>query len=402
MKEDFDIVVVGAGPCGSFSALEAAKQGAKVAVIEEHQTIGKRTHCAGHISIRGLRTLGVEPPSRMIENRIRMAKFYAPSGKTICIDCRHSVTYVVNRALFDQHLAGLAEQAGVSYLNQVHADSLLIDSNHVQGVLVKGRERARLGARIVIDAEGAGAGLLRKNPSLIPSSATYVTGAQGYSAKVRDLDDESVEIYLGRGYAPGFFAWIIPRHDGTAKIGLATNKGNPRVLLDNFAEKHPIASKKIAGPLSDTSFHPIPLSGPSSTTYGNGLLVVGDAASQVKPITGGGVVFGLTCSNIAGNVAAEAVRAGDCSSRFLSMYQRLWREELGREFWVGRRARWIMNRLSDRAIDRVFSIGKAFDVGDSLGQIGEVDFAGRVLGSSLRKPNVAFAFLCSLFSCLLP
>ena len=53
-------------------------------------------------------------------------------------------------------------------------------------------------------------------------------------------------------------------------------------------------------------------------------------------------------------------------------------------------------------IDRVFSIGNAFDVGDSLGQIDEIDLAGRVLGSSLRKPNVAFAFLCSLFSCLLP
>ena len=402
MKEDFDIIVVGAGPCGSFSALQAARQGAKVAVIEEHQKIGEPNHCAGHISIRGLKTLGLELPSAVIENRIRMAKFYAPSGKTICIDCKHPVTYVVNRTSFDQHLAGLAEEAGATYLNQVHADSFLIDSNHVQGVLVRGRERARLEARIVIDAEGASAGLLRKTPLPIPSSATYVTGAQGHSAKVRDLDDESVEIYLGRDYAPGFFAWIIPRHDGTAKVGLATNKGNPRVLLDNFAEKHPIASKKIAGPLSDISFHPIPLSGPPSTTYGNGLLVVGDAASQVKPITGGGVVFGLTCSNIAGRVAAEAVRAGNCSSRFLSMYQRLWREELGREFWIGRRARWIMDRLSDRAIDRVFSIGDAFDVGDSLGQVGEIDFAGKVLGSSLRKPNVAFAFLCSLFSCLLP
>jgi len=402
MKEDFDIVVVGAGPSGSFSALEAAKQHVKVAVIEEHQNIGTPAHCAGHVSIHGLRTLGLELPSSLIENRIRIATFHSPSGKTLCIDCRHPVTYVVNRTLFDQYLAGLAEQAGASYLNELHADSLLVESDHVQGVLVEAKEKVRLGARVVIDAEGARAGLLRKNPSLVPSKAKYVTGAQGYSAKVHGVDSESVEIYLGRAHASGFFAWIIPRYDGTAKIGLATSKGNPRALLDHFAQRHPIASKKILKPLSDVSLHPIPLGGPLSTTYGNGLLVVGDAASQVKPITGGGVVFGLTCSNIAGKVAAKAVQAGDCSSGFLSDYQRLWQEKLGREFRVGRQARWIMNRLSDRAIDRIFSIGKTFAVEDSLGEISEIDFAGRIFEGTMKKPNVALAFLFSLFSCLLP
>jgi flavin-dependent dehydrogenase len=183
---------------------------------------------------------------------------------------------------------------------------------------------------------------------------------------------------------------------------LATNKGNPRVLLERFCRKHPIASKKIVGPLSDVSFHPIPLGGPPSRTYGNGLIAVGDAASQVKPTTGGGVVFGLACSRIAGNTAAEAIRTGDNSSKFLSKYQMLWKESLGKEFKMGRMTRQFLTGLSDRAVDRIFSIGRMFHVEDSIGDVSEIDFQERILQSSLTKPNVALALLCSLFSCLLP
>lgn len=401
MKES-DIVVVGGGPCGSFSAMAAAKQGANVSLLEEHGEIGTPTHCAGHISIHGLRTLGLEIPNTMIENKISMAKFHSPSGKTICIDCKRPVTYVINRTLFDQYLAELSARVGVSYIYGVNVKSLWIDSNHIKGVCVDGENLSKIEAKVVIDAEGASASLLRKASLPALTRTACVTGVQGYSAMVSDVDLESVEIYVGRDYAPGFFAWIIPRQDRSAKIGLATNKGNPRVLLERFCRKHPIASKKIVGPLSDVSFHPIPLGGPPSRTYGNGLIAVGDAASQVKPTTGGGVVFGLACSRIAGNTAAEAIRTGDNSSKFLSKYQMLWKESLGEEFKMGRMTRLFLTGLSDRAVDRIFSIGRMFHVEDSIGDVSEIDFQERILQSSLTKPNVALALLCSLFSCLLP
>jgi len=402
MIQGSDIVVVGGGPCGSFSAMAAARQGIDVTVIEEHKEIGTPAHCAGHISIHGLKTLDLEIPSNMIENRISKARFYTPSGKELCIDCKRPVTYVINRILFDRYLAELSSQRGVSYLHGVDTRSLWIDSNRVKGVCVSGEKSWKVGAKVVIDAEGASADLLRKASLPTPNRTTFVTGVQGYSATVSDVDLDSVEIYLGKGYAPGFFAWIIPRRDGSAKVGLATNRGNPRTLIEHFSRKHPTASKKIMQSLSNISFHPIPLGGPPSRTYGNGLIVVGDAASQVKPTTGGGVVFGLTCSRIAGDTAAEAVLADDYSSEFLSRYQTLWRKRLGREFKIGRGTRRILSGLSDRAIDRIFSIGETFHVDDSLGDTSEIDFQGRILQSALMKPNVAFAFLCSLLVSLLP
>jgi len=402
MRESFDIAVVGAGPCGSFSALAAAKGGANVSVIEEHVEVGIPVHCAGHVSIHGLKTLGLEIPHDLVENEIRIARFHSPSGKILRIEQVEPVSYVINRTLFDYYLAELATRAGVSYFKGVRAESLWIHSNRVGGVSARGEGQLQLEAKVVVDAEGAHTDLLRKAHLPVPRKEAMVTGAQGYSAMVSDVESGSVEVYLGNRYAPGFFAWIIPRQDGSAKIGLAANRGNPKTLLEHFVTKHPIVSRKIIEPLTDISFHPIPLDGPPSMTYSDGLLVVGDAASQVKPTTGGGIVFGLTCSRIAGNVAAEGVAEEDCTSRFLSKYQKSWSELLGREFAIGRLTRRMLSRLSDNAIDRIFSIGESFHVEDSLGYVSEIDFEERILRYSLRKPNVALAFVCSLLSCLLP
>ncbi len=402
MRESFDVAVVGAGPCGSFSALAAARRGAKVSVIEEHMEVGVPSHCAGHISIHGLKTLGLDIPVDLIENEIATAIFHSPSGKTLRVEYAKPVTYVINRTLFDQYLAELAARAGVSYLKGVRAESLWIDSSHIRGISARGERQLQVEAKVVVDAEGVHASLLKKAHLPIPRKEATVIGAQGYSARVSDIEPKSVEVYLGSRYAPGFFTWIIPRQDGGAKIGLAANRGNPRILLEQFVTKHPTASRKILEPLTDVSFHPIPLGGPASRTYADGLLVVGDAASQVKPTTGGGIVFGLTCSKIAGDVAADGVTARDCSSNALSKYQELWRGTLGREFTIGRLTRRILSGLSDSAVDRIFWIGKKFHVEDSIGHISEVDFEETILQNSLRKPNVALAFVCSLLSCLLP
>jgi len=107
---DSDVVVVGAGPCGSFAAFAAAKLGADVVVYEEHKKIGVPAHCPGHLSLSGLRRLGLKLPSRLIENEFRGAIFYSPSGKQFRVRLDSSVTGVVNRELFDQYLADLAKR----------------------------------------------------------------------------------------------------------------------------------------------------------------------------------------------------------------------------------------------------------------------------------------------------
>ena len=134
MNGKTDIIVVGGGPCGSFSALTAATLGAEVLVCEEHRKIGVPKHCAGHLSIAGLESLGLRLPRGVIENQIKGAVFHSPSGKEFVVRRGSPITYVVNRELFDKHLSDLARRSGVQYFLESKVKSFLFDSGFVQGV----------------------------------------------------------------------------------------------------------------------------------------------------------------------------------------------------------------------------------------------------------------------------
>ena len=151
MKTYADIVVVGGGPCGSYVAYTAAKLGAKVVVCEEHKEVGTPNHCAGHLNISSLRELRIHLPPDAIENQIKGAVFISKSGKRFVLRCHNPVTYVVDRELFDKHLADLATKAGVKYCFKSRVKSLLFDSGYVKGVTLGGD---KIEASIVVDAEG--------------------------------------------------------------------------------------------------------------------------------------------------------------------------------------------------------------------------------------------------------
>jgi len=397
-----DVVVVGAGPCGSFAAFVAAKLGADVVVCEEHKKIGVPAHCPGHLSISGLRRLGLKLPSRLVENEFRGAVFYSPSGKQFTLRLEFPTTCVVNRELFDQYLADLAKKAGAQYHLQSRVESLAIERDSAKGIVVN-REGARenIPSEVVIDAEGISSALLKKAGLQMLDRSMVVNGAQAEVEGANDLDEDTVEVYLGQKYAPGLFAWIIPTRDGSAKVGLATKSGDPRDHLHRFMRSHPIASKKLEkSEIKNLSFHPMSLGGPISKAYANGLLVVGDAASQVKPTTGGGVIFGLFCSKIAGEVAYEAITNNDFSAVFLSRYQFRWKAEIGFDLTVMCRIRQLLNRLSDKQMDKVISLCSQLGVNRILEEVGDLDFQGKSLIRMVRHPGVLAVTLYSLFSSL--
>jgi digeranylgeranylglycerophospholipid reductase len=146
-----DVVVVGAGPAGSWAALTAAKMGVEVTVCEEHKEVGFPSHCPGHISIRGLDKLGLHVPEKIIENRISGAVFYSPSGNEFRVKLQSPVTYVINRTMFDKHLGQLAERAGARLMLGTRVDKLLLNHASVTGVSLKSREHLKSG--VVVDAE---------------------------------------------------------------------------------------------------------------------------------------------------------------------------------------------------------------------------------------------------------
>jgi digeranylgeranylglycerophospholipid reductase len=136
-KDASDVVVVGGGPVGSFAAWKLAKLGAEVTVFEEHEAIGKPSHCAGHMSIRSLRNLGLYPLlCEIVENTYSQANLHSPTGFTFSVHLAKPVTCSVNREDFDRHIADKAENAGARYCLNSRVQSLLMENGVVKGVTV--------------------------------------------------------------------------------------------------------------------------------------------------------------------------------------------------------------------------------------------------------------------------
>ena len=406
VQREAEIAIVGAGPAGAFTALNLAKLGLaqKVAVFEEHDLVGRPSHCAGHLNIKSLNKLGIRLPEKVIENRIRGARFYSPNGLSFEVKRESPVTLVVNRELFDQMIAREAEKLGVMFRLKCRVRQLMVEAGKVDGLILHDRDKDEdevVCSKVVVDAEGCPATLLKKAgfPCLSPKS--YVYGGQAEIDEISDVELDMVEVYLGRKFAPGFFAWIIPRQDGTAKVGLAVKYGNPKRHLLNFICKHPIASKKLhKSHVVSLSFHPIPLGGPIPKTYGNGLLVVGDAASQVKPTTGGGVITGMICAEIAAKTILKALNLNDFSERVLAEYQKAWTRRLGFEFKVMLRLRKMLDRLSDRRIDKLFEFCIKTGLNETLEKVGDIDWQGRTLLRAALNPKGLIPLLYLVWSAL--
>jgi geranylgeranyl reductase family protein len=397
-----DIAIVGGGPVGSFSALFAAKSGAKVSVFEEHPTIGSPMHCAGHVSLNGLKQLGLRLPSSLVENTFRSAAFFSSSGKQFSVGFPSPVTCTVNRESLDQYVANLASSKGARFLLSSRAKPVVEWQKGARRLVIGVQgETEKIMPNLIIDAEGISSAIL-KSEGLKPFDDKMVVKAVSAEIdQIRDIENDSVEIYFGSEFAGGFYAWIIPKRDGTAKIGLGTRRGNPRQCLERFKNNHSVAYNKMRkSRITRIAYHSIPLGGPVSRTYANRFLAVGDVASQVKPTTGGGIIMGLTCAKIAGEVAASAAKETNFSDKFLKSYEDKCKQAVGFDLRVMLFARKLLNRISDREIDKIFDAANKLRLQESLIQVKNVDFSKKELIRLVKSPPALATLACFLFSAL--
>jgi digeranylgeranylglycerophospholipid reductase len=402
METVSDAIVIGGGPCGSFTALNLVDLDVNAAVFEEHGEVGVPSHCAGHLSVRGLNRLGLFPlPKGIAENVFYGAVFHSPLGRKFRVRFKSPVTCVVNRVLFDKYIARRAEDAGAHYFRNSRVESLIIENNLVKGVAVRQKgELRKFQAKIVVDAEGIPSRLSRQAGLSALNRAGLVYGVEAEVENVKDLELDMVEVFFGKHYAPKFYAWLIPVGYGKAKIGLGTNTGNPKELLRQFMYKHPTASRKLGmAKIQQIGFHPITLGGQIPKIYSNGFLAVGDVASQVKPTTGGGLILGLTCARWAAETANKALSREDFSSHFLSRYQKQCEKTLGFDMNVMIRIRKLLDNLSDKQIDDALGFCSKFRLDSVLESLDDTDFQGRSILHALRSPRMLMAllYLCYLY-----
>jgi geranylgeranyl reductase family protein len=401
MNEASDVIVVGAGPCGSFTALNLARLGRSVTVFEEHSQIGVPSHCPGHLSMKGLKQLGLHPlPPEIVENTFYGANFYSPKGNKFSVHFSQPVTCAVDRAMFDKYIAEKAQDAGAIYRLNTRVEALILKNAFAEGALVKHEETTKnMQASVVVDAEGISSRIL--NEAGLPRPQKFVKGVEAEVQNVKDAEPDAVDVYLGKNYAPGFYGWLIPKKDGKAKVGLAARSGNPKELLQKLMLKHPAASKKLqSARILKATFHPITLGGPTAQAYSNGFLAVGDAASQVKPTTGGGVIFGMTCAQVAAEVASEALGKNDLSKEFLCNYQNRCREIFGFDMKIMLRMRKTLDALSDERVDDAIALCAKLRLDKILQNVKDIDFQGQTLLQVLRSPRMLTALAYFFFAYL--
>lgn len=375
-------MVVGAGPAGTMAAKYAAREGVNVLIIEEHATIGQPVQCSGIISTRAYEEC--EVPPLLAKHAIQGACVHAPDGRILPIDGRRTMAYVIDRRELDRAMTIEALHAGAAVLVKTRysgfrrGDNRLIVNAINHGEPLEVRTRVLIGADGVQSAVGRDAGVGRVKTVLTCAQAEVTADSKR---------PECVHLYVGRDVAPGFFAWVIPTHAHTLRIGLCSTERS----FDRLQHLMRRLSERYTTSLLEFTVGSIPL-GPPPSTVADGVMIVGDAAGQVKPTSGGGIYPGVRCAKIAGTVAAQAVLRDDVSAASLASYDTQWRADVGRELVSGWRIRQTLNALSDSDVNDLVAALDDERMLDIITKYGDMDRPSVVLRKLLLSTKAPRLF----------
>jgi digeranylgeranylglycerophospholipid reductase len=371
MKNQYDLIVVGAGPAGSMAARFAAEQGVSVLMLEKDRDVGYPVRCGEAISKAGVEEF-IEPDEKWITAHINKFLFIAPDNTEVKLQFdTEQEGYVLERRIFDYELAKTAVKEGAQILTRAYVNGLLIDDDKVAGVKYEHNgEQKELKAKIVIAADGVEsrvgrwAGLTTHIDFRDMECCTQITAAE------ISIAQDTLYFYFGKDVAPEGYFWIFPKGENIANIGLGVSgmigrNFSAKSFLNNFMEKnYPDASvlTTIAGGV------------PSAITLDKisapGIALVGDAARQVNPLSGGGIASGMIGASIAGRIAGEAIKRNKLNH--LLSYDKAWHDRLGKRHET-------FNRIKEGIFN--FSDEKFNSIAHSINKI---PFEKRTLGKVFR------------------
>jgi digeranylgeranylglycerophospholipid reductase len=334
LKNHYDVIVVGAGPGGSITARTVAREGLDVLLIEKRQQIGDPVRCAEGVNKVYLSDF-IEPDPAWISADVKGTRIYSPDGSMIEMGEEISgaeVGYVLERKIFDRALAREAALAGAEIMVKTRATGLLMENDFITGIQAEHMGKTYdITSQIVIGADGieskvgkwAGIDTTLKPKEMCTCAQYLMTNL--------DIDQDFCEFYLGNDIAPSGYVWIFPKGNKSANVGIGitgdkSTKGRVVKLLDDFIKIHYPEGKAIEFVVGG-----VPVCGTIKQTVRNGVMLVGDAARQSDPLTGGGIINSMRAGKVAGEVAAHAIRNSDVSAQFLQEYEKKWRSVLGRD-----------------------------------------------------------------------
>ena len=372
-----DVIVVGAGPAGSYLSHLLSRSGFSVLNLEEHTEIGRPVECTGVVTERVFQYV----KSKSIANTVTGANIIFPGNRKLKIGKKEK-TMIIYRDSFDKDVSAMAigSSADVRLGSRVSRVSVHPDYTEVthrnSGNIFTER------GKIVIGADGANS-IVRK--SLFPYRPKRVVSTYQVEASSRMEDQDSVSVYLGSSFSKGFFGWAVPTGNIT-RIGVGSLSGGSSSyfvrLLKEFMPEPKILS--ITG-------GPIPISY-LRKTYGQRVLLVGDAGGIVKPLTGGGIYTGIVSSYWASRAIHEALENDNFHASFLSRYEKYWKSEIGRELFLDGLFQMFYAGLGDRALQNIYHAISQKKALDTINSVGDIDYPSRLaIRLFLKNPSLALS-----------
>jgi len=372
----YDVIILGAGVAGSYLAQLLKENGVDVVILDKKS---KKSGSgfkddSGVVSIDFLdmmKNIGTNFGKRAVRSKIDSMKLVSPSGKTITVKGSEPFALLLNKQILEDNLhTGLSIRKEKTWKIDVFHDCVHVwtDKNDYK-------------CRIVVGADGANS-FVRKQMKM---SATENVNGFLLRTKKRVTDSDTIEVYFNKNYSD-IYAWHIPKN---REFGLIINSESMKEKKTTYIEnlKYDMDMSDISPEQITVTGAPIPIG--FSVSYADRCLLIGDAASQTKPLTGGGIVFSLRCSKHASNTIAKAIKAGDFSEQMLSEYEDLWKKELGKTIKIQMLFRRVYKGLNNRDIDKIFDI-----VGDDIESVDFKDYDNPIMLldslSNLKKTQLLF------------
>jgi len=351
----FDIIVVGGGPAGSMAAWQAARLGASVLLLEKDREVGIPVRCAEAVGKRSLEELIEKPaPAHWIAAEISRFRLVAPDGTKVFVDANNETGYVLHRRIFDSDLAAIAANAGAQLLTSAEVTGVLKSDGVVRGVRTSlGNESVEISSRIVIAADGVESRVARWAGIDSTVRLKDMETCAQYTLANIDCDPSVCDFYFSREFAPGGYAWVFPKGERVANVGLGisgnfSRKGPPEERLELYLERFfpaaSIVSRTVGG---------VPVDKTLKSIVADGFMVIGDAAHQANPISGGGIISGMIAGKISGEVAAEAIRTGNVGQKALLPYARQWHKRVGKSHARTYRLKEALMKFDDRQLNSI-------------------------------------------------